>query len=179
MARIPYVDVASLPAPLQAILAARPPLNIFRMLPHAVTAAPGFFALGRALLTESELDPVWREMVIIRVGILSHADYEVHQHKQVARSVGMPEDKIAAIEAGADAAAFDEMEKALLRFTDAVVRDVKASETDFTQVAKQLSHRALCELLLVIGFYMMVSRFLENLEVDIESADLLSKGVSR
>ena len=38
----------------------------------------------------------------------------------------------------------------------------------FDALAKRLSHREMSELLLTIGFYMLVSRFLENLEIDIE-----------
>ena len=38
----------------------------------------------------------------------------------------------------------------------------------FRAMQAQLSTRALAELVLVVGFYMMVSRFLENFEVDIE-----------
>jgi alkylhydroperoxidase family enzyme len=56
----------------------------------------------------------------------------------------------------------------VLRFTDEVVRDVKASDAAFEAVAAHLSHREVSELLLTIGFYMMVCRFLENLEVEIE-----------
>jgi len=174
VARIPYADPAVLPPELQAMVAHRP-LNIFRMLPHAATAAPGFLALGNALLAQGELDAGLRELVIVRVGLLSHAAYEVHQHKQIARRVGVTEGKIAALDEGPEAGAFDEKEKAVLRFTDAVVREVKAPEALFAAVATHLSHRELCELLLTIGFYMMVSRFLENLEVDIEEQNLFER----
>jgi 4-carboxymuconolactone decarboxylase len=38
----------------------------------------------------------------------------------------------------------------------------------FAAVSAHLDHREMAELVLTIGFYMMVSRFLENFEVDIE-----------
>lgn len=174
MARIPYVEIANLPPEMQAMVANRP-LNIFKMLPHAKTAAPGFLALGNALLTQGELDAGLRELVIVRVGLLSHATYEVHQHKQLARRVGVAEAKITALDEGPEAAAFDAKEAAVLRFTDTVVREVKAPEALFAAVATHLTHRELCELLLTIGFYMMVSRFLENLEVDIEDTNLFER----
>jgi alkylhydroperoxidase family enzyme len=124
--------------------------------------------LGNALLFKAELDPILRELVILRVGYLSDATYEIHQHLVVARHVGVSDAKIEALPQGPDAAVFSDKERAILRFTDEVVKDVKASDPAYEAVARHLSHREVAELLLTIGFYMMVSRFLENLEVEIE-----------
>ena len=168
MARIPYFDMDQAPAAYADLLKSRHPLNLYRMLPHASTAAPGFLKMGGALLRENEIDSQLREIVILRVGMLSGASYEVHQHKRVARSVGLSEEKIAAIEQGAEAAVFSDLERLILRFTDTVVHDVKAPDELFNSVLEHLNHRQMAELVLTIGFYMMVSRFLENFEVDIE-----------
>ncbi len=168
MARIPYFDMAALPPETAALLQGRPPLNLYRMLTHAQTIAPGFLAMGRAILTNSDLEPRLRELVILRVGALSDASYEIFQHRRVAASVGVSNEKIeAALKRGSDDA-LDELEKLLMRFTDSVVHDVKAPDALFNVVAAQLSLRTLSELLLTIGFYMLVSRFLENTGVDIE-----------
>ena len=168
MARMPYLEIADMPEKLAETVRALPPLNIFRMLGHATTATPGFLAMGGALLSQGELDSRLRELVIVRVGILSNAKYEVHQHDRISRDVGVPEPKIQALRVGPEAPEFDEWERLVLRFTDVVVRDVKAPDDLFNEVAAKLTHRGMAELVLTIGFYMMVSRFLENFEVDIE-----------
>jgi membrane-bound ClpP family serine protease len=64
---------------------------------------------------------------------------------------------------------FTDLESRLIRFTDAVVRDVKAPAPLYEAVASLLSNKQLIEVLMTIGFYMLVSRFLENLEIDIEN----------
>ncbi|MGT2433198.1 carboxymuconolactone decarboxylase family protein [Cupriavidus basilensis] len=69
------------------------PLNLYRVLPHAPEIALGFLGLGRAILTEASLPPTLRELVILRVGALSGASYEVHQHRRVACAAGVPEEK--------------------------------------------------------------------------------------
>jgi len=170
MPRIPYFDLAKAPPEITEPLGSRPPLNIYRMLAHATSAAPGFLKLGGALLREAELDPKLRELAILRVGALSKASYEVHQHKRIAARVGLPAEKIAAVEAGPASDAFAPLEKSILRFTDEVVRNVKAPDTLFAELAEQLGNRQMTELVLTIGFYMMVCRFLENFEVEIEPA---------
>ena len=168
MPRIPYFDLKQAPAEFIELLGSRPPLNIYRMLPHAPKAAPGFLRLGGALLRESELDAKLRELAIIRVGLLSGAGYEVHQHKRIAARAGVSQEKIDALSQGAEADVYTPLEKLVLRFTDDVVRNVKASDALFQELLVQLSNRQMAELVLTIGFYMMVSRFLENFEVEIE-----------
>lgn len=169
MARIPYFDMDRAPASYTELLAGRQPLNLFRMLPYAGKAAEGFLQLGGALLRAGELDPRLREIAILRVGILSNAGYEVHQHRRVARRVGLGEDKVAALENGAAIDALNEDERAVLAFTDQLVRDVKAPRDMFRDMHRRLGERALAELVLTVGYYMMVCRFLENFEVDIET----------
>ncbi len=168
MARIPYHDFNDLPQQLADSVKKRTPLNIYRMLVHAQTMAPGFLEMGRAILTDSELDPKIRELVILRVGILSDASYEIFQHRRVASSAGVEDNKIAAVLNETDEDVLDDHEKLLMRFTDTVVKDVKAPDELFNEVSEALSPRLLSELLLTIGFYMMVCRFLENTGVDIE-----------
>ena len=168
MARIPYFDLAQAPASYTEMLGSRPPLNLYRMLPHAGKAAEGFLRLGGALLRDNELDARLREIAILRVGLLSGAGYEVHQHKKLARKLGLADAKVAALAPGADASALDELELQVLRFTDEVFHRVKAPDAMFDAMRARLSTRALAELVLTIGFYMMVCRFLENFEVDIE-----------
>lgn len=169
MARIAAVAPEAMPAELKQLLATRPPYNIYRVLANAPAALPGFVQLAGSLLTQGELDPQLREMVILRVGVHCRSAYEIHQHRRLALHVGVSEQRIAKacdLAAGQDS---DSLEDKLLRFTDSVVRDVKAPPAQFDAVQAALSPRSLTELLMTIGLYMMVSRLLENLEVEIEA----------
>lgn len=171
MARIPYFDLTQASPEIQEAVGSRPPLNIYRMVAHGGPAAIGFLALGSALLRKNQLDDQLRELAIIRVGILCRAEYEVHQHKRIAKRIGIPEKKIAALVDGPDAAIFTDNERIILRYTDQVVLNVKAGDSLFRAVAALLPPRELVELNLTIGFYMMVSRFLENFEVELEDEE--------
>jgi len=171
MARTAYFDLAQAPEAYKELLGDRPPLNLYRMLPHAGPAAIGFLQLGGALLRRGELDPQLREIAILRVGVISGASYEVHQHKRVARNAGLAPAKIAALtESVGELSVFDERERFVIAFTDQLVHHVKANDVMFAQAQSLFNARQLAELVLTIGFYMMVSRFLENYEVDIETA---------
>ncbi len=73
MARIPYPEPALLSEETRGLLAQLAPLNIFQMLAHAQHLVRPFVGLGGAFLMEGTLDPVVREIAILRVGYLSNA----------------------------------------------------------------------------------------------------------
>lgn len=170
MARIPYPDLAQASASLTETVGAQP-LNIVRMMAHAEKPALALLQLGGALLSGTELDPKLRELVILRISALSRSAYEVRQHEQHARNAGVPSGKIDAAAEGADHPIFDHREKAALRLTDDMFARPKADAALLEAVSRFLSPRAIVELIMTIGFYMMICRMLETLEIDIEEAD--------
>lgn len=178
MARIPYFDLSQAPEGFQRLLSDRPPLNIYRMVAHGGRTGEGFLGLGSAILRHSSLPATLRELVILRVGALCGSAYEVFQHRRVAAQAGVPTAQIEAVlsatDGDASTDAFDPLEQQVLRFTDAVVRQVKAPADCFDVLAAHLPHQQLMEIVMTIGYYMMVCRILENFEVDIEDKDPLA-----
>lgn len=168
MPRIPYYEVDKATGKHAEFLAKLgTDMNIYRMLANSELGIKGFTRMGNALLYRCELDPVLRELAIIRVGRLSRAAYEVFQHERIGREAGVAEEKIAALrDATPEAPAFTDHEKAVLRFTDEVVRNVKASDKALKAVEAFLTPGAIVELTLTIGYYMMVCRFLETTGVE-------------
>ena len=168
MPRIPYFDVEQATGKHAEFLdKLRPHLNIYRMLANSEAGLKGFVRMGNALLFRCELDAGLRELAILRVGRLSRAAYEVFQHERIAREAGVDESKIAALrEATIEAPAFTDNERAVLRFTDDVVRNVKASDKTLKAVQAFLTPGAVIELTLTIGYYMMVCRLLETTGVE-------------
>lgn len=169
MARMTYNDMSAVTPEMAKELAKRPAANIYRMLANGGSAATGFLQLGSALRFGGVLDPVARELVILRTGALCGADYEIYHHEAIAQDVGMADDKIsAAIEDGANSPVFDAFEATLLRFVDEVVQDGKASEASYVALAGYYGAEELIETTLLIGYYMTASRFLQTFDVDLD-----------
>lgn len=168
MSRIPYPDPKDVPAHVQALLDARPPRNVFRMLSHAPALMPGLMELTGAVLYRSKLEPVLRELVILRVGHLTGSSYEVQQHNRIAAAIGLAHDKIEGTARGADPKLYRGRELLVLRMTEQVVRNVKAEDALFAEAARELGHELLMELLVIIGLYVMLAQVLENAEVALE-----------
>lgn len=170
MARVPYPDPSSLQDDVRESLSKLAPLNIFRMLAGGQGLLRAFLKLGNYLLFKSKLDPILREVAIIRVGVLSKASYEVHQHERIGRDLGMSNALIKAMHTGPTDPVLSEMQRLVMLYTDDVVKNVRASDGTFKPLSEKLSLQEMQELTMTIGFYMMVSRFLETYDIDIEPA---------
>ena len=170
MPRIPYVDRETAPEPVRETFARLPvDLNIFKMLANADTLFRPFLGLGTAILGSMELSPRTRELVILHVGRMSRGEYEWVQHVPIGEAVGVTKEQIAALERGdTTAPCFSAEDKAVLRFTTEVVRDVKASEAAFAEVLKHLDARRIMELILTIGYYMIIARVTETTDIDVD-----------
>ena len=168
MARIPYFDPETATGRAAEAYEKLPALNIFRMMGHGGDLIETFSRMGAYLLNFTSLDPILREIAIVRVGVLSNAGYEVYQHERISRRIGMSDELIAGIHEGPMAAVFDDAQREVMAFTDDVVANVRASDATFEPVRRRLGDKALQELTMTVGYYMMVSRYLETFDVDIE-----------
>jgi 4-carboxymuconolactone decarboxylase len=179
MPRIPYADPATLPESTRTVVA-RAPINVVRMMAGTSDAVfDGFGKFSGAFYgPASSLPPALREIAILRVGYMSHASYETFQHEPSGRLAGLNDSQIEAIKHGGEhVEALDPVQQAVLDFTDDVVKNVRASDANLAAVRKHLSDKQVLDLTLLIGFYMMVSRFLETAGVELDSKALDWKNV--
>lgn len=173
MARIPYPDPATLPEELRDYLARGNNMNILRMLSNASPAVfEGFNHLSQGLMIRSPLDPVLREIAILRVGHLSKAAYEIYHHEAIGRAVGLTEEQLQAIARGDCDATLTPAQQAVLRFADDVVLNVRASDATLAEVRKYVDDSGVVDLIMVVGCYMMVARLLETTGVEIDELPL-------
>jgi 4-carboxymuconolactone decarboxylase len=169
MARIPYVEATDAPEPVREALEALPPLNIFKLLANAESCFRPGLRLGGAILGRQQLDPVLRELAILRVARLSPAEYEWVQHADIHLAVGGTQAQLDALLADdLEAEAFDEHQRAVLAFATEVVRDATASQAAYDAVAAFLSPQELVELVLAISYYMLIARVMNVFDIDMD-----------
>jgi AhpD family alkylhydroperoxidase len=173
MARITYGDetadkeIATLAAQIRAERDGKIP-NIYRMLLNSPPIAQGWLNLLTAIRHKSTLAGRYREMVIIRIAVINGAEYERLIHVPIARKEGMSDAQIAAIGDWQAATVFDDTDRAVLAYTDAMTRDVHVPDAVFAAVKKQFDVRTITELTATVAAYNLVSRFLEALQIDHE-----------
>lgn len=168
MARLPYADIEHPDvAPLAQQIAAErgSVLILYQMLLHSPPVAQGWLDYLTSIRQHNSLPGAIREMVIMRVAILNRAPYEADQHAPIALQEGMTKAQLDALVDWHASSEFDEMERAVLAYTDAMTLDVQVPDDVHEQVRGYFNDRHMVELTATVAAYNMVSRFLEALQI--------------
>ncbi len=171
---LPLPGDDELPDDIRRALANLPPLNVFRAVAAVPASFRPFLELGGSLLAGAEIDAKNREIAILAVATETGAGYEWAQHEQLARNVGVSEAEIEAIRAQ-DPAGLDPDGALVLRAATEISRDVRISDEALGLVVERWGEAGAAELILCVGYYNMVSRFLESTGVEIEPEQLLGE----
>jgi 4-carboxymuconolactone decarboxylase len=166
VARLPYVDPAEAPSTVRDALENTPPLNVFRMTAHASTAFRPFLRYGGTLLARLDLDPVLRELAILRVAVCAGCDYERVQHEPIAAGVGASAEEIArAVEPGVSA---EGTEGLVYDLVEESFRQNRAAPATTDALLAALGEQGLIELLLVVGQYHGLAVLMNTVEIDLD-----------
>ena len=143
-------------------------LNLFRVLGHSQKITRDWNRLGTTLLRKGKLPADLRELAIIRVGELAQSEYELTAHRAIGLNVGLTQAQVDAVADWKAASEFSEKERAVLQYTDEVALEIAATDAAFNKLKDFFSSEQIVELTVNIGFYGMVVRTLESLQVDAE-----------
>ncbi len=143
-------------------------LNLFRTVANSPNALRNFIRLGNSLLVYGMLPPVLRELAILRVGQITGANYEWAHHVPISQQAGVSDQQIADLATWSTSPAFDDRERAVVRYVESVASDVAVSDEVFQGTRDHLSEAEVVELTLVVGYWGMVARVLVALQVDVE-----------
>lgn len=144
-------------------------MNVYRALANSRAAILPFMRLGNTLLERCHLDHRLRELAILRVARLTGSQYEWAQHVALAREAGITPEQMESIREWRSSTAFDARDRAVLAYTDEVTQNIRVPEDVFGEMAAHLDQESIVELTLSIGYWGMVARLLEALQVDVDT----------
>ena len=137
----------------------------FALVPDVLEHAVSGFVLYRSPLRH--LDPVLRELSLTRAGWLCGSTFVYSQHCKSLRGLDVDPDKIAAIESWSVSDRFDATERAVLAFTDSIVRDHgRVPDALFAELQRNLSDEAILELAYVSAMYGMHAAIVRSLRLE-------------
>jgi 4-carboxymuconolactone decarboxylase len=142
-------------------------LNIFRTLARNKALYKGFLALGGHLLGGSGLPAREREIVILRTGFRAGSEYEFGQHTRIGRDAGLTDPEIARL-ADAGDGSWDDDDAALVAMVDELCADDVVTESTWRRLAGRWSEEQLLELVVLAGYYRLVSGLLNSVGVALE-----------
>ncbi len=174
MARISYFDAAKHPETLPLVERLRAGrkgslINVYKLLLHSPPLAETWFDHVSAVRWGTNLSGRLREIIIIRVGKLNDIAYVTKQHvPALAVEAGL---SIVECDALADWKAsphFDAAERAALAYADAMVTKTSVDDGTFLVLRKYFDERAVVEISVLIGTYLMHNRVMKALDIDLE-----------
>ncbi len=174
MARCAYPEIDTLPEALAKEMRNRigPGRgNVWRMLCATPDTAETFIPYSESIRHGNDIPPKLRELMILRVGHLCDAPYEIHHHRRIAAEAGLSDvDIAAALGAGAQADGLDAAQRLALTMVDELVAGKRLGQPSFERAAAEWGIRTVADMVLLVGFYTMASMFLNSFAVDIEPA---------
>jgi len=139
--------------------------TVYALVPDVMEHAVQGFVLYRS--PNREIEPQMRELAQTRAGWACGSTFVYSQHCKALRGLGMESEKIAAIESWPTSTLFDELERAVLGYTDAMVYDHgRVSEGLFDVLKKHLSDEAILELTYVVAMYTMHASIVRALKLE-------------
>jgi AhpD family alkylhydroperoxidase len=172
MTRIAYRQLEDMNEQARELTLTRGNLNVYRTLANAEKVFTGWMLAGQAALTSPVLPVRLRELVVLRTAYLMDCPYELGQHRDVARTVGVSSDEIDAITSESDwqTGPFDATELAVLQLTNELLTTRGVSDAVFDQAHQALGSEATVEVLMLIGRYSGLALMLNALDVDLDES---------
>lgn len=159
------------------ITSPRPAAALYRTLAHRPVLLRAWIDFAWTLREQGCVDRAIRELAILRVAQLTNVDYEWSHHLPMARSAGVPADKIAGLESWPASPVFSDYERAVLQAVDELTESGHVSDPTWTGLARHTDPGALVEIILTIAFYSCVSRTIHAFEIA-PSDDQLDGGLA-
>lgn len=138
------------------------PFNVFLFSPQMARA---FNAWVDAESAHTSLTEDVRQVVILTVGVAWRAAYEIYAHLAVARSAGIGEETLAAIQAGRDPVAASTAIRTAWRFTRQLVETRGVEDGLYREAKAAFGERGLVDMVNLIGLYLATSALLNTFDV--------------
>jgi alkylhydroperoxidase family enzyme len=141
--------------------------TVFRVLLHHPPLTERVGGLLQYLMASDVLDPVMRELAILRIGWVTGAEYEWTQHYKVAKRLGILDEEVAAVRDFPHAAApRGGAGAAVLRATDEILTDAVVGDHTWSLLRQHLGSDAACiELLVAVSNWRTFAVLLRTLQV--------------
>lgn len=142
------------------------PLNLFATLAHNPRLLKRFNMLGGYFLRHGTLPERVRELVILRVAVLTGSEYEHAQHVVLGLEAGLTREEIDRTRG--PLAAWTGADLIVLQFVAEMVDSDGAVVPSWDALADRFSEAQMLELALLVGFYRMLAGFLVVVGVQVE-----------
>jgi 4-carboxymuconolactone decarboxylase len=151
----------------------RGPIPTVAVLAHTPRLLGPFLGWASAIALEGVLPRRDHELVALRAIHHCRSEFELEEHSEFARAVGITDVELSLLDRddGADAPGWVEHESALLRATDQLATTGAISDATWATLARHYSPGQLVEIPFVAGQYTMLSMVANALQIGARAQD--------
>ncbi|HRE03034.1 MAG TPA: carboxymuconolactone decarboxylase family protein [Ilumatobacteraceae bacterium] len=142
---------------------------LYRLLGNSPDMLAAWVGLAWPLRAQPTTSRALRELIIMRIAVLTQASYEWSAHWPAALKAGVTTPQLRALGIGAASDEFDAAQRATLRCTDEIILDGGASASAMAELRMHFSDGECVELVLTATFYACVSRTLASLGLEADA----------
>jgi alkylhydroperoxidase family enzyme len=174
MARISYVEEQEHPelgGLIEKIKAGRRGglLNVYKLLLHSPPLAETWLDHVGAVRWKTALSGRLRELLVIRIACLNGVAYVLNQHiPALALAEGVTLAECEALKDWRKSSLFSGAERAALALADAMVLKTAVPDEVFGDLKPHYDERAIVEICVLVGTYLMHNRVMSTLQIDLE-----------
>lgn len=146
-------------------------MHLFTTLGQHKLLFLSFLPYSGLLLNWGKLSKQDKELVILRVGHLRGSEYELQQHRRLARSRGLDSALQDKIFAGPTAEGLTNRQRILLTAVDEFVGTRNLSDASFAALAAHLNRKQIIEFCALAGHYDAIAAISAALRVPMDFPD--------
>jgi 4-carboxymuconolactone decarboxylase len=142
-----------------------PPMPIvLELFAHHLVLSDRWLSFADMLASsDALLEPMTRELLILRVAWRTRSGYEWSQHRRMGAEAGLDEARLEAVLEGPDAAVWTPEERTLLQAVDEMIDHSAVSPATWEGLTASFDAATIFELLFVIGGYLCLATVLNSI----------------
>jgi AhpD family alkylhydroperoxidase len=141
---------------------------LYQALANSPSLMRQFVDMAAVIRGESALPAALKELAILTVARITGAGTMRVAHVPEARAAGLSVDQVEAALKGSGAGLLSDEQLAVMSYAERATVDIRVPDETWEAVAAFLNSEQLTELVLTVGFYNMVARFLAPAQIDLD-----------
>jgi alkylhydroperoxidase family enzyme len=153
-------------------------LNVIKMFAGTDDMYPAVAAFIKTVFHAAGVDPCIREMIVLRTAKKYSALYEWEANAKLAGNVGLSSEEIAAAAGDGQVNGIDPKYILVCIATDELSEEGRLSDETLTELLERYGDTVTRKLILMIGWFNLLSRFVNGCRVPLETIDKIGNGRS-
>ena len=153
-------------------------LNVIKMFAGTDDRYPAVICFIKGVFHAAGVDPRIREMIVLRTAKKYNALYEWEANAKLASNVGLSNEEIAAASSDSQVKGIDPRYILVCIATDELSDEGRLSDETLTELLGRYGDTVTRKLILIIGWFNLLSRFVNGCRVPLETTDKIGNGKS-